>query len=204
MSEGAAPTLRARNPSRLMARAEAAALSKPSDKIPVIDIGPLFNGDAPAVGAEIQTAFIEIDFIYIREQSVDPAIRDAAFDAAGRSFDLPKDAKDAVSHRHSEVMRGYTGLLEDNTDRDSDGDLHEAFDAALDLTLDERPLSLDRTPRDQSDRTAALLDPGLLEHQSAGDDRCPSKMSVSSAARPKRTRGRRSPMSRRACRTPAA
>ncbi|MEL6999666.1 MAG: 2-oxoglutarate and iron-dependent oxygenase domain-containing protein [Pseudomonadota bacterium] len=192
MREGAAPTLRARNPSRLMARAEAAALSMPSDKIPVIHIGPLFNGDAPAVGAEIQTACIEVGFFYVCGHSVDPAIRVAAFDAAGRFFDLPKEAKDAVSNRHSDVMRGYAGLLEENTDPYNDGDLHEAFDAALDLVPDERSRSLESPSRDQSDWTAALLDPGLLKHQSAGDDRCPSKMSVSRPARALRTRGCRS------------
>ncbi|MEM7210475.1 MAG: 2OG-Fe(II) oxygenase family protein [Pseudomonadota bacterium] len=63
-------------------------------------------------------------------------------DAARRFFDLPQDAKDAVSNRHSDVMRGYTGLLEENTDPDNDGDLHEAFDASLDLYPDDPDVAL--------------------------------------------------------------
>ena len=140
MADLAAPTLRARNAARLLAQAEAAGSAKPFDTIPVIDIGPLFDGgDAVrrGVGAEIRAACLEVGFFYIRNHRVDPKVYAAGFDAARRFFDLPKADKDAVSNRHSEVMRGYTGLLEENTDPDNNGDLHEAFDASLDLAPDD-------------------------------------------------------------------
>ncbi|MEM1345973.1 MAG: 2-oxoglutarate and iron-dependent oxygenase domain-containing protein [Pseudomonadota bacterium] len=140
MSEAVAPTLRARNASRVLAQAEAAANAKPFEAIPVIDIGALFGADAEAkaaVGAEIRTACLEVGFFYIRSHRVDPAVRACAFEAARRFFDLPQETKDTVSNRHSAVMRGYTALLEENTDPDNDGDLHEAFDAALDLAPED-------------------------------------------------------------------
>ncbi|MEM6663121.1 MAG: 2-oxoglutarate and iron-dependent oxygenase domain-containing protein [Pseudomonadota bacterium] len=145
MSESAAPTLRARNASRLLAQAEAAADAKPFEEIPVIDISPLFGANATkkaAVGAEIRTACMEVGFFYIAGHGVDPAVFAGAFDAARRFFDLPQTSKDSVSNRHSKVMRGYTGLLEENTDPDNDGDLHEAFDASLDLSPDDPDVAL--------------------------------------------------------------
>lgn len=145
MSGADAPTLRARNASRLVAQAEAAANAKPFDSIPVIDIAPLFGDDSQAraaVGAEIRAACIEVGFFYIRGHKVDQAVYDAGFDAARRFFDLPDQAKQAVSIHKSAVMRGYTGLLQENTDPDNDGDLHEAFDASLDLSPDDPDVAL--------------------------------------------------------------
>jgi hypothetical protein len=40
MAEGPAPTLRARNESRVLAQAEAAVASKPFDEFPVVEISP--------------------------------------------------------------------------------------------------------------------------------------------------------------------
>lgn len=145
MTETAAPTLRARNAARLIAQAEVAATAKPFDAIPVIDIGPLFDGDTAAreaVGAKIRSACMEVGFFYITGHGVDPAVYRGGFDAAERFFNLPQEAKSAVSNRHSDVMRGYTALLEENTDPDNDGDLHEAFDASLDLSPDDPDVAL--------------------------------------------------------------
>jgi isopenicillin N synthase-like dioxygenase len=145
MSGSSAPTLRARNASRVLALAEAAAEAKPFDTIPIIDISPLFDDD-PAnhhdVGAEIRKACMEVGFFYISGHGVDPAIYADAFEAAERFFNLPEDQKQAVSIHNSPVMRGYTGLLQENTAPDNDGDLHEGFDASLDLEPDDPDVAL--------------------------------------------------------------
>lgn len=145
MSGQAAPTLRARNASRVLAQAEAAADARPFDSIPVIDIAPLFGDDFDArydVGAQIRTACMEVGFFYVSGHGVDPDVYAGAFEAAERFFNLPEDEKQAVSIHNSAVMRGYTVLLQENTDPDNNGDLHEGFDASLDLAPDDPDVAL--------------------------------------------------------------
>ncbi|MEL6919464.1 MAG: 2-oxoglutarate and iron-dependent oxygenase domain-containing protein [Pseudomonadota bacterium] len=145
MSDATAPVLRARNAARLLAQAEMAKSATPFTSIPVIDITALSDGDAAAradIGAKIRAACIEVGFFYITGHGVDPDVYDAAFDAAQRFFDQHQSVKDKVSNKHSDVMRGYTGLLEENTDPDNDGDLHEAFDVSLDLAPDDPDVAL--------------------------------------------------------------
>ena len=65
MPVAAAPTLRARNESRVLAQAEVAANAKPFESIPVIDVAPLFVGEVAArksVGAKIRQACMEVGF----------------------------------------------------------------------------------------------------------------------------------------------
>lgn len=140
MTERRAPTLRARNESRVLAQAGATAEAKPFDRIPLIDITPLFSTDAQAraiVGSEIRTACMDVGFFYVSGHGVDEAVYASAFAAAQSFFDLPDEHKSGVSIYNSAAMRGYTGLLEENTDPDNLGDLHEAFDASLDLDPDD-------------------------------------------------------------------
>jgi len=135
-----APTLRARNAARLLAQAEAAESARPFDKVPEIDVSSLFGelDDAQAAtAAEIRQACLEVGFFYVSGHGVDPALVSRAFGAASGFFDLPLDQKEAVSIKKSTKMRGYTGLLEENTDPDNQGDLHEAFDIGLDLDDDD-------------------------------------------------------------------
>lgn len=135
-----APTLRARNASRLVAQAEAAATATPFTTIPTIDLTALFTDDADArraVGETIRRACIEVGFFYVTGHGVAPEIVAGGFDAAQRFFALPDADKQAVSILRSDHMRGYTGLLEENTDPDNAGDLHEAFDMARDLSPDD-------------------------------------------------------------------
>lgn len=142
----AAPTLRARNASRLIAQGEAATGAKPFETIPQIDISALFNNDSAeraAVGEQIRRACTEVGFFYISRHNVDPDVLDAGFRATKRFFSMPLPGKQAVSILHSPKMRGYTGLLEENTDPDNDGDLHECFDASLDLSADDPDASAD-------------------------------------------------------------
>jgi isopenicillin N synthase-like dioxygenase len=135
-----APTLRSRNASRLVAQAEAAATAPPFDGIPEIDVAPMAGTDLDArraVAAELRQACLEVGFFYVTGHSVDPTVVEAAFTSTERFFALPAEDKAAVSILHSDKLRGYTGLLEENTDPDNAGDLHEAFDIGLELAPDD-------------------------------------------------------------------
>ena len=135
-----APTLRARNAARLHAQAEAAASAKPFDSVPQIDVAALF-GEASetrdATAEAIRKACTEVGFFYVTGHGVDPNLLAEIFAVTETFFALPQEKKDAISLLNSAKMRGYTGLLEENTDPDNDGDLHEAFDMGLDLAADD-------------------------------------------------------------------
>ena len=131
-----APILRARKASRLVAQAEAAATAPPFEQIPEVDLTPMGKGDQVgrrAVAEQLREACLEVGFFYVTGHGVDPTVVEAAFKATERFFDLPNEKKVAVSILHSNKLRGYTGLLEENTDPDNAGDLHEAFDIGLEL-----------------------------------------------------------------------
>jgi isopenicillin N synthase-like dioxygenase len=110
------------------------------DKIPVIDLAPMFRADAAAkrvLGADLRRACTEIGFFYIRNHSVPQAVIDAAFGVAGAYFAQP-DAEKMRNHVSlSKNIRGYAALLEENTDPAARGDLHESFDIALDIPADD-------------------------------------------------------------------
>lgn len=112
----------------------------PFEEIPVIDFGPMRSDDPAAraaVGEAVRKACTEVGFFYATNHGMPQEVIDDTFAAAHRFFDLPKDAKQAISVEKSEAMRGYTPLLGENTDPDNNGDLHEGFDLALDLPLDD-------------------------------------------------------------------
>ncbi|MDG1801647.1 MAG: 2-oxoglutarate and iron-dependent oxygenase domain-containing protein, partial [Paracoccaceae bacterium] len=112
----------------------------PFEEIPIIDFGPMRDGDAEArikVGEAVRKACTEVGFFYATNHGMPQDIIDATFGAAHQFFDLPMDAKKAISVEKSDAMRGYTPLLGENTDPDNNGDLHEGFDLALDLTEDD-------------------------------------------------------------------
>ncbi|MEL6919465.1 MAG: 2-oxoglutarate and iron-dependent oxygenase domain-containing protein [Pseudomonadota bacterium] len=112
----------------------------PFEEIPVIDFGPMHDGDAEArmaVGDAVRKACTEVGFFYATHHGVPQSVIDGTFDAAHAFFDLPLDAKQAISVEQSDAMRGYTPLLGENTDPDNNGDLHEGFDLALDLPPDD-------------------------------------------------------------------
>lgn len=139
-TETDAPTLRARNSARLVAQAEAAAAGAAFESIPEVDISPMFDDD-PAGHAEVaealRSACLEVGFFYLSGHGVPRPAIDDTIDAATTFFATPEEEKARVSILHSPKMRGYTGLLEENTDPDNDGDLHEAFDIGLDLPDDD-------------------------------------------------------------------
>ncbi|MEM9330740.1 MAG: 2-oxoglutarate and iron-dependent oxygenase domain-containing protein [Pseudomonadota bacterium] len=126
-------SIKTRNASRLLS---GELPTEPFKEIPQINIDALYGEDADAkdqVAEDIRKACLEVGFFYILGHRVPPNIQAAAFDASKRFFALPEAEKRKVSLKNSPLLRGYGGLLEENTDPDNDGDLHEHFDLALDL-----------------------------------------------------------------------
>ena len=112
----------------------------PFEEIPMIDFAPMDSADAAErakVGEAVRKACTEVGFFYAKGHGMPQEIIDATFGAAHRFFDLPLEAKQAISVEKSDAMRGYTPLLGENTDPDNNGDLHEGFDLALDLPEDD-------------------------------------------------------------------
>ncbi len=137
-----APTLRARNAARLLSQAEAAASAKPFTSIPTVDIAPLVSEEhneeaIRKVADQIRAACVEVGFFYLGGHGIAPSFVDETFATTKQFFDLPEEEKRQVSILNSKKMRGYTGMLEEQTDPDGDGDLHEAFDIGLDLAEDD-------------------------------------------------------------------
>jgi len=130
-------SIETRNASRLLT---GAGSSEPFTEIPMVSIAALRGADAAAkqdVADAIRAACLEVGFFYVTGHDVDPRIQADAFAAAQRFFALPEAQKRAVSLKNSPLLRGYGGLLEENTDPDNHGDLHEHFDLALDLDPDD-------------------------------------------------------------------
>ena len=112
----------------------------PFTGIPQINIAALYGGDPQAkrrVATAIRHACMQVGFFYVTGHRVDPAVQAGALDAAKRFFALPEAEKRKVSVKNSPLLRGYGGLFEENTDPDNHGDLHEHFDLALDLGVDD-------------------------------------------------------------------
>lgn len=110
------------------------------DAIPMIDFAAMQGSDPAAraaVGEAVRRACTEVGFFYAKNHGVPEDVIAACFDAAHAFFDLPLEAKLAISVEKSEEMRGYTPLLGENTDPANKGDLHEGFDLALDLGPDD-------------------------------------------------------------------
>ena len=91
------------------------------DEIPVLDVSPLIEGgDATALARDFARAYGETGFGYIIGHGVDPALREAVFDASRRFHALPEAAKAAVAL--NENHRGYIAI---NTSTDVTTDLAE-------------------------------------------------------------------------------
>ncbi|MDA5556223.1 isopenicillin N synthase family dioxygenase [Shimia sp. MMG029] len=125
--------IKSRNASRLLAGQGSTA---PFTEIPVISIAALFGDNLAAkqeVAESIRAACMQVGFFQVTDHQVDMTAQAEAFAAAKRFFAQPEAEKRKVSVQNSPLLRGYGGLLEENTDPDNDGDLHEHFDLALDL-----------------------------------------------------------------------
>lgn len=110
------------------------------DKIPIIDLEPMFSGDATAkerLAEELRKACTEVGFLYIKNHHVPQEVIQKTFDVAEDYFALPDDVKMQNHVSKSRNNRGYAAMLEENTDPTARGDLHQSFDIALDVPADD-------------------------------------------------------------------
>lgn len=116
----------------------------PFQAIPLIDFSAMRGSDPAArakVGQAVRKACTEVGFFYATDHGVAEATIADTFTMAQRFFSLPDEVKRALSVEHSDNNRGYTPLLGENTDPNGKGDLHEAFDYALDMDPDDPDLA---------------------------------------------------------------
>ncbi|WP_237151759.1 isopenicillin N synthase family dioxygenase [Oryzibacter oryziterrae] len=110
------------------------------DKIPVIDLEPMFSGDTDAkaaLAAELRKVCTEVGFLYIKNHHFPKDVLQKVFAIAEDYFALPDADKMANHVSKSKNLRGYAALLEENTDPTARGDLHESFDIALEVPADD-------------------------------------------------------------------
>jgi isopenicillin N synthase-like dioxygenase len=116
------------------------AESVPFTDIPIIDFASMSNGmeaQRQATGAAVREACIRVGFFYAINHGVHAQTIATTYEAAKRFFALPLERKLALHLSHSRNHRGYVPLLEENTDPSARGDLHEAFDMALEVVADD-------------------------------------------------------------------
>jgi isopenicillin N synthase-like dioxygenase len=117
-----------------------AAQNVPFESIPVIDFAAMHEDDPvahQAVAAQLFQACSQVGFFYVKNHGVSQTIIDDAFTQAQRLFALPLSEKMQIHIARSLHHRGYVPLLEENTDPTAKGDLHEAFDCALNVAADD-------------------------------------------------------------------
>ncbi len=109
---------------------------KVPDSIPLIDLAPSLSGDPTgeaAVAQEIHKAARETGFFYVRNHGIEQAAVDGAFAAIKEFFELPLNAKMAVSRDNWPVPRGYEPLYHQQLDEGTPRDLKESFYVAREL-----------------------------------------------------------------------
>ncbi|NHN88616.1 isopenicillin N synthase family dioxygenase [Acetobacter conturbans] len=105
-------------------------------EIPMIDLAGMMSRDAAVrreVGEAVRRACTEVGFFYVCHHGVDPQSLARCYAVSKAFFMLSEAEKCEIHIRNSENHRGYGPLLEENTNPDSQGDLHEAFDLAGDI-----------------------------------------------------------------------
>ncbi|MBZ9556462.1 MULTISPECIES: 2-oxoglutarate and iron-dependent oxygenase domain-containing protein [unclassified Modicisalibacter] len=148
------------------------SLVVPFSAIPVIDFSAMRTADADArraVGDAVRKACTEVGFFYAKGHGVPQPVIERTFDAARQFFALPLEDKLKVDISRSPNLRGYTGLLEENTNAEGLGDLHEGFDIALDLPADDPDVVAGKFgygPNQWPDDLPGFKD-ALLDYQSA-------------------------------------
>ncbi len=128
--------------------AELSAKQLPFESIPIIDFAAMQGADAQAkqsVAAQLYQACTEVGFFYLKNHGVAAEIIAAMFDQTQQFFALPLAEKMQIHISASLNHRGHVPLLEENTDPTAKGDLHEAFDCALDVPADDPDLLAGKT-----------------------------------------------------------
>lgn len=140
----AQPSIDTGNGPRAFFKSGLDAKPTPFSSIPLVDFGPMTSpdlGERMKVGAAVRDACTQVGFFYAKNHGVPQGVIDATFAAAHQFFDLPSATKKAIGVEKSDNNRGYTPLLGENTDPTAKGDMHEAFDFALEMDADDPDLA---------------------------------------------------------------
>ena len=107
--------------------------------IPLIDLSDALAPGAPRsaeVAREFRAAAMASGFFYVRNHGVDAGLIERQFDIARRLMDLPAERREALSIRHSPIMRGFEGLGAQTLDAAMKPDLKESFYCGMDWPAD--------------------------------------------------------------------
>lgn len=103
--------------------------------IPVLDLtGALVAGGprSAEVAREFRSAAMASGFFYVRNHGVDAAMVERQFDITRRLMALPIERREALSIKHSPIMRGFEGLGAQTLDAAMNPDLKESFYCGMD------------------------------------------------------------------------
>lgn len=107
--------------------------------IPVLDLTDALVPGGPR-SAEVARAFrsaaMASGFFYVRHHGIDAAMVERQFDITRRLMALPIERREALSIRHSPIMRGYEGLGAQTLDAAMNPDLKESFYCGMDWPAD--------------------------------------------------------------------
>ncbi len=98
--------------------------------IPVLDLSGALAPDsarAAEVAAQLREAAMDSGFFYVTHHGVPAAQVARQFALARQLLELPLATRQALSIRHSPIMRGFEALGEQTLDADSRPDLKESF-----------------------------------------------------------------------------
>lgn len=112
--------------------------------IPTIDLtGAMRAGSARAddVAAQMRAAATATGFFYVSGHGIPAMQVQRMFTAAQTFFDLPAEAKQAISLHKSPSMRGYEGLGDQKLDATAKPDIKESFYCGIDYP-DDHPYVL--------------------------------------------------------------
>jgi isopenicillin N synthase-like dioxygenase len=114
-----------------------------STDVPVIDLAPVWSGDATArkaVADDISTACQRIGFFYVKNHRIAQSDIDAIFQTAVDFHSLPLDAKMEVSVTKNEHFQGYLHGMTKGDDRSITENLQEAFQIRRPLAANDPDL----------------------------------------------------------------
>ncbi len=107
--------------------------------IPVIDLSGALAPGGPRsaeVAQQMRTAAMSAGFFYIANHGVAAELVEGQFEAARQLMNLPLARREALSIRHSPIMRGFEALGAQTLDETAQPDLKESFYCGMDWPAD--------------------------------------------------------------------
>lgn len=109
-----------------------------SNRVPVIDVSPLFSSDSTRIASvadQIRQAAIEIGFFYVKSHNISQELLDAVQVASKYFFSLPEALKRSI--QVNQAHRGYVPFAQTTQPGRKFADLKESFNFAYPFTADD-------------------------------------------------------------------